>query len=106
MLNILVILLFLLLCFLGVRSKIYLSRQRQKDLPEIINSPVSQALTQLLGVAGGIYLSLIMLSSFLSLEVPEQVSLAQFSIDPLALFSILITLIQPIIMRLIKRIYF
>lgn len=106
MLKFIIVIIFSLLCFLAVKSKIYLSRQRQKELPEVINTPVSQALTQLLGMAGGIYISLIMLTSFLSLEIPEEVIIAQYSIDPLALFSILITLFQPIIIGFINKIYF
>jgi len=104
MFGILIILLFSLFVIWSVRSKIYLNQKRRKDLPEVISNPVSQALTQILGTAGGIYLSLVMLASFLGLEVPEKVLFGQWSIDPLAFFSLSITLLQPVIMRVLQKI--
>lgn len=95
---------FVLIVIWSVQSKIFLNRKRQKDLPEVIGSPVSQALTQLLGTAGGIYLSLVMLASFLGLEIPKQIFFWQWSLDPLAFFSLLVTLLQPLILRVVQRI--
>jgi len=99
-----IILLFFLLVAWSVHTKILLNKKRQKDLPEVIYSPVSQALTQLLGIAGGIYLSLVMLASFLGLNIPREVLIWQWSIDPLAFFSLSITLLQPLIMRVLQKI--
>ncbi|MGI6227117.1 MAG: hypothetical protein ACOYJ1_12775 [Peptococcales bacterium] len=96
--------LLILLIFLSVRSKIILNRRRTKELPEVISSPVSQALTQLLGTAGGIYLSLIMLASFLGIDVPKEITFWQWSLDPLAFFSLLITLLQPLLIRGLQKI--
>jgi len=101
--SIIVLLLLFVLIIWSVRSKIYIN-QRRKDLPEVISSPVSQALTQLLGAAGGIYLSLVMLASFLGINVPDKALFLQWSIDPLAFFSILITLLQPLLMRVFQKI--
>jgi len=104
MFGIIIIILFSLLVIWSVRSKIFLNQRRQKDLPEVISSPVSQALTQILGTAGGIYLSLVMLASFLGLYVPEKILFWQWYIDPLAFFSLSITLLQPVIMRVLQKI--
>lgn len=103
MVGYLIILLFIVLIIFSVRSKIFLNQKRQKELPEIINSPVSQALTQLLGTAGGIYLSLIMLASFLEIEIPKQIIILKWSLDPLAFFSLSITLLQPLIIRVTQK---
>lgn len=103
MIDIAIILIFILLIILSVRSKIFLNRNRQKDLPEVISSPVSMALTQILGTAGGIYLSLVMMASFLGLDIPQKVLFWEWSIDPLAFFSLSITILQPLVMRIISR---
>ncbi|MDK2823073.1 MAG: hypothetical protein PWQ67_1721 [Clostridia bacterium] len=105
MLKIFILFVFFLLFIFAVKTKIFLNRQRQKDLPEITNSPVSQALTQLLGVAGGIYLSLVMLAAFLGIEVPEKVFFINLVIDPLALFSLVITLLQPLFIKALQKFY-
>jgi len=104
MFSIIVLLLLLVLIIWSVRSKIYINQKRQQDFPEVINSPVSQALTQLLGAAGGIYLSLVMLASFLGIDVPDKAVFLQWSIDPLAFISIIITLLQPLLMRVFQKI--
>ncbi|KJS83233.1 MAG: hypothetical protein JM58_13065 [Peptococcaceae bacterium BICA1-8] len=103
MFSIIVLLLLFVLVIWSVRSKIYINKKRQKDLPEPINSPVSQALTQLLGAAGGIYLSLVMLASFLGIDVPDKALFLQWAIDPLAFFSLVITLLQPLLMRVFQK---
>ncbi|NLT94517.1 MAG: hypothetical protein GXW85_03120 [Clostridia bacterium] len=104
MIGYLILLLFIILIVFSVRSKILLNQKRRKDLPEIIASPVSQALTQILGTAGGIYLSLVMLAAFLEIQIPQKVLLFKWSIDPLAFFSLSITLLQPLILRVIQKI--
>ena len=53
-------------------------------------------------MAGGIYISLVLLFSFLSIETMEKVTIDGFTFDPLALLSILVALIQPIVQYLIK----
>jgi uncharacterized membrane protein len=97
------LLIFILLIITSVRAKIFLNQRRQKELPEIIASPVSQAITQILGTAGGIYLSLVMLASFLEIEVPQKILIIKWSLDPLAFFSLSITLLQPLITRVIQK---
>ncbi|MDR3270808.1 MAG: hypothetical protein LBT32_04780 [Peptococcaceae bacterium] len=62
-------------------------------------SPVSRALAQLVGTAGGIYLSLELLLSFL--RIPEDWrQAAPFPAEPLALLSLLIAILQPYGQRL------
>lgn len=104
MLNIVIILGIFFLIYLAIKSRIFLNRQRRKELPETINSPFSEAITQLLGIAGGIYLSLVMLSSFLSIPIPETISFFSWTVDPLALFSLLIAVFQPLMLTVLKRI--
>ena len=90
---------------LGVRiSNIYQRTQRFKEVPvEPIPSLFSKALTQLLGVAGGIYLVLVMMASFLSLRLPSQWSFLGIECDPLALVALLSALVQPFLERLWVR---
>ena len=57
---------------------------------ETISSPLAEAMSQLVGIAGGIYLSLVMLVSFLGIEMPQKVNFLDMLLDPLALLSILL----------------
>ncbi|MCG0277275.1 MAG: hypothetical protein L5656_01890 [Thermanaeromonas sp.] len=87
----------LLLLFYGAlkaKMRAYRVPHNGENLP----SPASRALAELVGIAGGIYLSLVMLVSFLKLGVPETVSLGGWSMDPLALLAVLVALIQPLIL--------
>lgn len=93
----------ILLFLIALRFKICLNKTRQKDMVESVSTPISQAITQLVGMAGGIYISLVLLTSFLSIETMDKVTIDEFTFDPLALCSILIAVIQPIIQFVIKR---
>jgi hypothetical protein len=88
----------LLLVALGVRGRADLIRRRQalEERP----SPLSQALAGLVGTAGGIYLSLVLLLEFLNIDVPARVSLGPVSLEPLASISLLLAVIQPFVWRL------
>ena len=66
-------LIFIGLMFWAVRTRIRLKRSRGGDNMETIASPVSIALGELVAIAGGIYLSLVLLTSFLKLSLPEKV---------------------------------
>ncbi|MDF2635400.1 MAG: hypothetical protein K0R78_2274 [Pelosinus sp.] len=66
---------------------------------DINSSPLSLALQELIAVSGGIYLSLVMLISFLKLDIPEKILLFQIWIDPIASISILLSIIQPFFMN-------
>ncbi len=55
---------------------------------------LATSLSQLVGTAGGIYLSLELLFSFL--KIPEDLwSNTIFLVEPLALFSLLLAIVQP-----------
>jgi len=79
------------------------------DENKITASPLSLAIQELVAISGSIYLSLIMLVSFLKLNIPETVRFSEVSIDPLALLSISLAIIQPLFLnflRAIKKIKF
>ena len=75
-----------------LRMRRNLFRQEQS-----ISSPLSEALQQLLGISGGIYLSLTMLLQFLGISSLPPVLFGSFWLDPLALLSVLFACIQPCI---------
>ncbi|MEW6522147.1 MAG: hypothetical protein AB1445_01020 [Bacillota bacterium] len=60
-----------------------------------LDSPVSRALREFLGVAGGVYLALVALNEFLKLNVPNPVEYRGLSFDPLAALAVLLAIIQP-----------
>jgi hypothetical protein len=92
---------FLLLIFSFLqRLKYY----RQIDSTnEIKISPLSLAIQELIAISGGIYLSLIMLVSFLKLNIPDKVVVFELSIDPIACISILLTIIQPFFIKMFYK---
>ncbi|MHB1654575.1 MAG: hypothetical protein ACYCVD_19195 [Desulfitobacteriaceae bacterium] len=62
------------------------------------SSPLSTALAQLVGTAGGIYLALELLFSFL--KIPENWwSDTTFAIEPLAMISLILAIVQPFALR-------
>ncbi|WP_227766572.1 hypothetical protein [Zhaonella formicivorans] len=99
---ILLVILLLFVLTLSLREQIKLRYKSQaKELPqEPVGGLISQALAHLVGVAGGIYLSLIMLTSFLGIAFPESFQILGISLDPLAFISLLIALLQPWLSKL------
>lgn len=89
------ILLFMLLVVGSLRLRVNKLRQ-EKFAADTRSSPLSIALTDLVATAGGVYLSLIMLTSFLKVNVPDELFLWGISFDPLAFLSLVITLVQPL----------
>lgn len=67
-------------------------------------SPLSQAIQELIAVAGGIYLSLVMLASFLKLTLPDKVAIGALAFDPLALAAVGCAILQPVAANLLKRV--
>ena len=63
-------------------------------------SPFVRAMTEIIGMAGGIYLSLVMLVNFLDLELPPKVNIFGLEAEPLALLAIIISIVQPIFKNL------
>ncbi len=68
-------------------------------------SPISLALQELVAVAGGIYLALILLVSFLKINLPEVVLIRGVTFDPLACSSIFLTVIQPVVTKIIHYLH-
>jgi len=75
-------------------------------------SRLSNAVQGLMATAGGVYLSLVMLVSFLKINLPQIISIEFFrgyapkapvdlTVDPLALISITLAIIEPVIIRMI-----
>ena len=76
--------------FFSVRERGYLLMWRSEPKP----SPLSMAIAQLVGTAGGIYLSLELLFSFL--KIPKDWwSASTFVVEPLALCSLALAIVQP-----------
>ena len=75
------------------------------DNMETKPSPVSLAIQELVAVAGGLYLSLVMLVSFLKIEIPEKVFIYNIAFDPLACIAIILALFQPLLAKLFKGSY-
>ncbi|KUK83433.1 MAG: putative membrane protein [Pelotomaculum thermopropionicum] len=88
----------LLLVILSVKERTRQLKYREKDwesIGETRSSPLSKALANLLGVAGGIYLSLMMVITFLEADLPKSVQVGGLSLEPLAVISIILALIHP-----------
>jgi len=63
------------------------------------SSFLSEAIVELLGVAGGIYLALIMVAAFLQVDLSEKFILGNMKLDPLAVLSLTLALCHPFCSR-------
>jgi len=100
------VLIIVLLIIISVRERIRWHSMRDKNWDAIGDakpSPLSQAITGMVGTAGGIYLSLILMQTFLELEIPRSLQLSGIALEPLATLSIVLAIIQPFVMRLWVR---
>ncbi|MDP2857461.1 MAG: hypothetical protein Q8P50_05715 [Bacillota bacterium] len=79
------------------RVKVYEERTGE-DVPQT-PSPASRAIMELGGLAGGIYIAITALMSFLQLSLPDKVSVLGVQIGPIALLALLIAIIQPYFAR-------
>lgn len=66
-------------------------------------SPLSRAIQDLVATAGGIYLAVIALTSFLRLDIPDKVTVFSVAMDPLAVSALSAAVIQPFIVRLFNK---
>lgn len=92
----------------AVRSKVFLKRRRSfGQIENAVESPASIAIGEMVAVAGGIYVSMILLASFLKLSLPEKISVLAYQVDPLAFIAIIVATLQPILLayyyRIVKR---
>ncbi len=102
---VLFVLLLAILLILSLRERMRMVNFRNKawDVSEISTpSPLSQALAGLVGTAGGIYLSLVLLFTFLGLQLPERVHLGELQMEPLAAISIALAIVQPFLLKLFQ----
>ncbi|MDR7865520.1 MAG: hypothetical protein RIN56_01820 [Sporomusaceae bacterium] len=101
-----VIVLLLVLLALIVLSLWLRVRLRRDSVAgvETKSSPVAAALQELIATAGGVYLAIVALTSFLRLDMPEKVSLMAVAVDPLAVTAIVLAIVQPLFSRLFLKI--
>lgn len=100
------VLVIVLLIVISVRERIRWHTMRDKNwdaIGEAKSSPLSQAITGMVGTAGGIYLSLILMQTFLELQIPRSLQVSGVSLEPLAALSIALAIVQPFAMRLFLR---
>jgi hypothetical protein len=71
---------------------------------ETKSSPVAAAVQELVATAGGVYLAVVALTSFLKLDMPDKVSLMAVAVDPLAAAAIVLAIVQPLFSRLFLKI--
>ena len=89
-------------CFLAAAwLRMHVNQYRQAY---VVSSPLSEAMRQLVGMAGGIYLSLVMLTSFLGMTLPDHICLGPMMLDPLAVLAIVLACVQPLVLLALRRI--
>ena len=88
---------------ISVRSKMY-NNYRRRERETIINSPLAEAISQLVGISGGIYLALLSAAEFLGINSGYQIKLAGYYFNALALLAIFLAAMQPIIILLWQKI--
>lgn len=92
-----------LLLWLSVRERMRLTRLTRAEKAwdvEPLSSPLARALANLVGVAGGIYLSLTLFLNFLEISLPARLSLGPVTVEPVAALAIGLAIIQPFVLRL------
>ena len=94
----------IIVILLGLFYSLWLRACCYRQLEDVRLSPLSRALQDLIAVAGGIYLSLIMLVSFLKLSLPEKIAVYSVELDPLALLALGLGIVQPIVLNIIKKV--
>jgi len=82
-----------------VRNRIKVLEERKDEETRAQTSPASRALVELVGLAGGIFIAITALMSFLQLSVPEKVSVFGVQMGTVALLALLVAIIQPYFVR-------
>lgn len=104
--TIIIILILIFLFILAVRTRISLRRRRNiRNIENTVTSPASLAMGELAAIAGGIYLSLVLLQSFLELTIPDKIIILNMSLDPLAFVAVIIALLQPLFFLLYEKFF-
>ncbi len=79
-------------------------RTQAQEYPEHAKpSPLSDALQELIAMAGGVYLSLLLLVSFLQISLPEKIALYGMEMETLAFFALVLALMQPFILSILAQ---
>lgn len=93
----LLLLLLVVSIFLRVYNKV---RSQAYEVPEHAKpSLFSVALQELIATAGGIYLSLVLLISFLQINLADKWDVIGVKMDPLAFIALILAIIQPLFIR-------
>lgn len=104
--TIIIILILIFLFILAVRARLILKRRRNiRSIENTVTSPASLAIGELAAIAGGIYLSLVLLQSFLELTIPDKITFLSMSLDPLAFAAVIIALLQPLFFLLYDKFF-
>lgn len=99
MLNVVLIALLVLIALyvsFGVRVN-RINAIRQRKTPEERLSPLAEAIKDFVALAGGVYLGLTALAEFLKVPVPMEAAVWGMAFDPIALFSVTLAIIAPVI---------
>lgn len=98
MMKIIVCILLIGAVILSIRTRVKMMMWRSPEASDRL----AKAIAQLVGTAGGIYLSLELLLTFLG--IPEQYwdPPSFYFFKPLAVFSLLIAILQPYVIKLFK----
>ncbi|MDW7651034.1 MAG: hypothetical protein SCK29_00175 [Bacillota bacterium] len=98
----LIILLILLVASLQLRIH-NKKRFESHEVPEHTKpSPLSEALQELVATAGGIYLSLVLLVSFLQIDLADHWLIISVEMDPLAFIALILSILQPMFLRIVN----
>lgn len=104
--TIIIILILILLFIIAIRARLILKRRRNiRSIENTATSPASIAIGELAAIAGGIYLSLVLLQSFLELTIPDKITLLNMSLDPLAFAAVVLALLQPLFFLLYEKFF-
>lgn len=100
---VLIALFVLLLSSILERIKIKRRRYRIEGTPfpvEPTSSLLSQAIVEILAVAGGIYLALVMVTAFLQIDLSGKIAFGSVRVDCLAFLALLLAFLQPFLLRI------
>jgi len=70
-----------------------------RELPVTRETPLSQGVVDLVAVAGGIYLSLVMVAGFVGYELPGRAAFLGGQLDPVAVLAIVLAIFEPFLSR-------
>lgn len=91
----------LVLCVLSIRrrvvnkTRLLRSANGAERSVAPARSPLADALTEMAAIAGGIYIGITALTSFLKMAIPERVALFGVYFDPVALVALIAAICQP-----------